>query len=386
MVRFGLKPLSFAAILLTPHLALAVSSAEIYTPQAYGYGRVEARVRFAAGDGIVSSFFLWKNGSDKTGAYWNELDFEKVGADCHLETNPIFGMPAVLHSQKHMLAADLCGSYHVYAFEWTPDAISWLVDGMSIRKETGDTAQAFASNAASTGMEIHFNVWPGNAMFGGNFSPSILPVHEYLDWVQFSSYKDGAFKVEWRDDNNGQSLSSRWQVGQWNSPKDLSTHDARNVNLLNGYVVLSVTADDKTGPAGANPEAIPSSGGKGGTSSGGGTSGGGAGGTSGAGGAGAGRGGTGGMPGSGGSPSVAGSAGSMPATAGTPSASGGSGGSPGTITSGTGGSLAITPPSNPPSNGGCSLGSTQKRSSLASAFGLAFALLLSRRRRGTARQ
>ncbi len=118
-------------------------------------------MRFAAGDGIISSFFSWKEGSEVSGTFWNELDFEKLGADCHLETNPLYGNPAVVHSEEHTLSGDLCGDFHVYAYEWTPEAIVWTVDGVEIRRETGATATAFADNA-SAGMQVHFNVWPGD--------------------------------------------------------------------------------------------------------------------------------------------------------------------------------------------------------------------------------
>src|SRR5262245_35900211 len=89
MTRLFVSSCCFLAVMAVPELALAVSSAEFYTSMAYGYGRVEARLRFAGGDGVVSSFFLWKNGSEVAGTFWNELDFEKVGADCHVETNAI---------------------------------------------------------------------------------------------------------------------------------------------------------------------------------------------------------------------------------------------------------------------------------------------------------
>jgi endo-1,3-1,4-beta-glycanase ExoK len=327
----------FLAATSLPHLAHAVSSAELYTAAAYSYGRVETRVRFAAGDGVVSSFFAWKDGSEQSGVFWNELDFEKLGAECRLETNPLYGKPAAVHSQRHELNLDLCGQFHTYAYEWTPEAIVFLVDGTEIRRETGATAQAFADNAAQPGMQIHLNVWPGNASFGGNFSPSILPVHEYVDWVQFSKYENGEFKLAWREDFNGSALPEGWLTGTWDSPKALSTHSPENVNLLDGYAVLSLTADDAKGPAGAAPEA---------TSSGGSGSGSGAGGAAGATGAGggtvAGTSSTGGSPSAGGTNAAAGgpsaSAGSTSASAGTTS------GNPGTVT-------------NPPvSSGGCSFG------------------------------
>ena len=230
--------------------AFAVKSAELYTAASYGYGRVEARMRFAAGDGVVSSFFLWKGGSEIPGAFWNELDFEKVGADCRVQTNAIFGNPAAGHEQNHSVA-DACGTYHTYAYEWTPGSIAWLVDGVEIRRDTGATAAAFAQHAA--GMEIHFNLWPGDATFGGNFNPNILPVHQYVDWVQFSAYAASTFTLQWREDFAAPSLPVGWPTANWASPKNLSTHDPRNVNVIEGFVALSLTTDDAVGPAGAMP-------------------------------------------------------------------------------------------------------------------------------------
>ena len=241
-------------------------SAELFTGSSYGYGRVEARVRFAGGDGVVGSFFLWKDGSEMPGTFWNELDYEKLGADCRLVTNAFYGNPAAVHNQYPMVNADPCGSFHVYAYEWTPDYIAWFLDGTEVRRETGATATAFAENA-SAGMQIRFNVWPGDASFGGNFDPAILPVHEYVDWVQYSSYANGAFTLAWREEFDSQPAG--WLVGSWPSPKNLSTHDERNVNFIGGYAVLSLTADDATGPAGAMVEgAGGTSAGAGGTSAG----------------------------------------------------------------------------------------------------------------------
>ena len=56
------KPrLAFAALVvgvLAPRAAAAVQSAELYHTQRYFYGRFEARVRYAPGEGVVSSFFF----------------------------------------------------------------------------------------------------------------------------------------------------------------------------------------------------------------------------------------------------------------------------------------------------------------------------------------
>src|SRR6188768_2156939 len=76
-MKYRCLSLSLASVLLTVAAeAGAVASAELYQNQTYTYGRFEARIRFAASDGVISSFFLWKPGSEVAGTFWNELDFE----------------------------------------------------------------------------------------------------------------------------------------------------------------------------------------------------------------------------------------------------------------------------------------------------------------------
>lgn len=244
--------------------AHAVSSAELYTLASYPYGRFEARVRFAGGDGIVGSFFLWKDGSEKADVFWNELDLETVWADCELFTNALYGLPEAVHSESSGTAGNWCGSFHTYSYEWTPDYVAWFVDGMELRRETGEDSTAFRDNAAE-GMQIHFNLWPGDSTFGGNFNAASLPVHEYINWVQYSSFANGTFTVEWREDFSGDTLPEGWATGDWGSPKGLSTHAPANVTFVDGYAVISMTADDATGftgtvpmdPEGAGPIAEP---------------------------------------------------------------------------------------------------------------------------------
>jgi endo-1,3-1,4-beta-glycanase ExoK len=348
MTRLLVSSLGFLAFTLVPETALAVSSAEFYSSASYGYGRFEARIRFAAGDGVVSSFFMWKNGSEVSGTFWNELDFEKLGADCHVETNAIFGNPPTNNNQTATVS-NPCGAYHTYGYEWTPEAIVWTVDGVEVRRATGATVTAFANNAATAGMQVRFNIWPGDASFGGNFSPSILPVHQYIDWAQFSSYANGTFTMQWREDFNGSTLPSGWLTANWGSPKNLSTHNARNVNLLDGHLVLSLTADDALGPAGAMPGGAGGAGGSSGSSAGG-SSGSSAGGSSGSSsGAGGSSGASSGAGGSSGASSGAGgsSSGGESGTAGTSS-----GGSAGSESGGGGGSSGGT--AGTPATGGSS--------------------------------
>jgi endo-1,3-1,4-beta-glycanase ExoK len=269
-----------ALVLSSAAPARAVSSAELYQNQTYTYGRFEARVRFAAGDGVISSFFLWKPGSEVAGTFWNELDFEKLGADCRMQTNPLFGSPVVDRGAIANVSDDLCGAYHTYTFEWTPSYIAWLIDGVQVRREVAEVAAAFEQNAGS-GMQIHVNLWPGDASFGGNFDPAIMPLQQYVSWVQYSSFTDGAFVFQWREDFGSATLPAGWAVGSWASPKNLSTHAPANVTFSAGAAVLSLTADDATGFTGEPPpdeDAGPSSSEDGGEASNGGEAQGGAGG------------------------------------------------------------------------------------------------------------
>jgi endo-1,3-1,4-beta-glycanase ExoK len=353
-MRIHIAPVTLLVALGTVSVstaARATSSGELYTAESYSYGRFEARVQFAGGDGVVGSFFLWKDGSELEDAFWNELDLETVWADCELFTNALYGNPEAGHSESAGTAGAFCTGFHTYAYEWTPDYIAWFVDGTEIRRETEADSIAFRDNAATDGMAVHFNVWPGDSTFGGNFSEAILPLHEYVNWVQYSSYADGQFTLEWREDFAGSSLPEGWQTGNWDSPKGLSTHAAANVSFLDGYAVISLTTDAATGPTGAAPVDLegggpvdPGSGGSVGT-----------GGSDGAGGSTPTSGGGAPASGAGGVPSSAGGAGGtgvVSPTGGAPSSgAGGSGAAP----SGTGG--GTSGPTGPSAaGGGCAVG------------------------------
>jgi endo-1,3-1,4-beta-glycanase ExoK len=237
---------------MIPATTLAMASAELYTTHGYTYGRFEARIQHAPGDGVVSAFFLWKDGSEIAGAYWNELDFEKIGAGCSMQTNARYGTSVANHSQMNEMPGESCAEYHDYRIEWTPSYIAWAVDDNEFRRDTGDTATAFSENA-SAGMQIRFNVWPGNASFGGNINNTTLPVHQYVSWVQYSSYVDGNFQVQWREEFQDSGVPAGWAVGNWGSPYNLSTHSPDNVGFVNGIAVLSLTTDDATDQPGTPP-------------------------------------------------------------------------------------------------------------------------------------
>jgi endo-1,3-1,4-beta-glycanase ExoK len=327
---------ALSAALIAPRPAHAVQGAELYRTQAYFYGRFEARIRFAPGEGVVSSFFLWKDGSSAT-TTWNELDYEKINAACRMQTN-IWTGTGQQSAVTTTPTFDICADYHTYSMEWTPDYISWSIDGTQLRKVTGASVMEYTKNA-SAGMGIHFNLWPGDSSFGGAFNAAILPVRQYVSWAQYSSYANGAFQMQWREEFNGAAVPAGWATGNWESPLKHSTHNPANVTFANGIAVLSMTADNATGFTGT-PPADSAAAGTGGAM---GTGGSGATGTGGAGSGGAS--GTGGRSG--------GTGGSSSGTGGTtPTGSGGSASSGGANGAGTGGSASGTGGGSPPGSGG----------------------------------
>lgn len=255
--RLLLASTALAASLLAPSAAHATASAELYRTAPLGYGRFEARIRFAPEVGVISSFFLWKDGSERSGTYWNELDFEKL-QDCELQTNSIYGMPERGHEGHHpeLTELDLCGAYHTYRFEWLPDQITWSVDDVVIRTDTGADATAYAENA-SEGMQMRFNVWPGNQNFGGVFSEAVLPVQQYILWARHLAYTPGEgddgsdFTLTFNEEFN--AAPSGWAFGNWDSPLGLSKHNRNNVTFIDGAAVLSLTADGAIGFTGSVP-------------------------------------------------------------------------------------------------------------------------------------
>lgn len=241
-----------------PPEAHAVTGAEIGRNTPHRHGRFEARLRFAAGDGIVSSLFLWKPGSELEDTFWNEVDIEKVGSDCRgYSSNVIYGNPEVQSTERVSAPVDLCSEYHTHTVEWTPEHLIWQLDGVEVRRLDDGELAAFEDNA-SEGLQLRFNLWVGNPSFGGSFSSASLPAQQYIDWAAYSAYTPGMgasggdFTPVWREDFDA-PLGSEWSYGTWLSPLGNSIHSPANVSVVAGIGVLSLTEDDATGYSGTPP-------------------------------------------------------------------------------------------------------------------------------------
>ncbi|MCY9784118.1 family 16 glycosylhydrolase [Nocardiopsis sp. EMB25] len=107
------------------------------------YGRFEARIRIPEGQGIWPAF--WMLGDSFPDTPWpdsGEIDImENIGREPHLVHGTVHGPgysgaegigAPYAHPQGWAFADD----FHVFAVDWTPDAITWSVDGVAFQTLT----------------------------------------------------------------------------------------------------------------------------------------------------------------------------------------------------------------------------------------------------------
>ena len=229
----------------------AYRAAEIFTTESVLYGRFEFRMRAAAGSGVISNFFTWKEGSELTNVDWEELDIEVFGKDgaTSWQSNIITaGNPRTTSEEVHAEPASLADGYHTYTLEWTPGRVTWLVDGVVRRTSTGAQAEQLISPA-----QLRFNIWPPNVpSWVGDFDPAVLPVHMFVSYVRYYRYVDGAFVFDWEDSFDSFD-TGRWGKADWTFDENLAQFDPANALTADGKLVLGITTPENMGFSGTAP-------------------------------------------------------------------------------------------------------------------------------------
>lgn len=235
--------------------AKAYKGAELYSNQSYVYGRYEMRMRTASMSGVVSTFFTYKNGSEVSNTFWEEIDIEVFGKNnaSQWQSNVILGTqrPTINTEQVHNAATPLGSSYHTYVLEWTPDYLAWFVDGTEARRITGTSTVTSLTNAET----IRFNIWSStDTNWVGAFDSSQLPVYQFIQYIDYKSYNATTKKFEdsWRDDFNSFD-SSRWGKGNWTFDGNRVDFSPDNIVIKDGVLVLALTAEGATGFTGTVP-------------------------------------------------------------------------------------------------------------------------------------
>lgn len=154
------------------------------------YGRVEARIRIPRGQGIWPAF--WMLGADIDRVGWpesGEIDvMENIGRE-----------PAIVHGTIHgpgysgasgiggsytLTAGSFADDYHVFAVEWMPGEIRWLVDGNEYRRTTSAALPAGARWVFDHPFFLLLNVAVGGAWPGEPDASTVLPQQMLVDYVR----------------------------------------------------------------------------------------------------------------------------------------------------------------------------------------------------------
>ncbi|PUA29912.1 MAG: hypothetical protein B0W54_05050 [Cellvibrio sp. 79] len=227
--------------------------AEIYSAEATKYGRYVMRMRMAEGSGLLSTFFTYKNGSEVSGAVWEEIDIEVLGKNdaYQMQSNIIVGAPRQTTEGLHTASQSLADDYHTYALEWTPDYVAWFIDGQQVRRINGSNFVTGLVNPQS----MRFNIWASTSeSWVGAFNPSILPVYQFVNYMEYYAYNTNSktFTLSWRDDFNNFD-TNRWSKADWTFDGNYVDFDPANVVIQNGTLILALTTENAKGFSGTVP-------------------------------------------------------------------------------------------------------------------------------------
>jgi len=228
-------------------------AAEIYTQDSMLYGKYVLRMKAAKGSGIISNFFLWKDGSELSSVFWEEVDFEVFGRDNaeSWQSNIITGLNSRQTSEGvHPADFSFGDDYHTFTLEWTPNYVAWFVDDVEVRRDTGGQVDDLITDST-----IRLNFWaPDIPAWVGNFNDSILPVEMFVNWAEYHSWNGSGsdFNFEWRDDFD-EFDTTRWVKAQHTFGENLTDFVPQNAVVQDGYLVLAMTHEGEEGFNGTVP-------------------------------------------------------------------------------------------------------------------------------------
>jgi endo-1,3-1,4-beta-glycanase ExoK len=182
-----------ASLALTPvpsDTAKPFRGVEMRSRSTLTYGKVESRIRFAKGSGVVSSLVLIY--TPYPADDWNELDIEVLGRysdraqlNAQVYTGPPTQPPvqqSVTPTQYPMFATlpfDPSADFHVYAIEWTPTMARFTTDGQVVYAWSTEIARL------KLPQNILLTIWASSAAsWAGPILPDTAPTTADYDWVR----------------------------------------------------------------------------------------------------------------------------------------------------------------------------------------------------------
>lgn len=220
----------------------AYKGGEIYSNEKVLYGKFEMRMKMIKGNGMLSTFYTIEHKA-KDKEYWAEIDIEILGKkNAQVFSTNIFNNDKngkLIHSvQEINVDHSLADNFHTYVLEWTPNYVAWFLDGVELRRETGD----FVTHM-NIPQEYRFNAWISSTpAWVGPIDENTFPSYQYVDWIEYSSYNKVSkdFTLEWRDDFNSID-TKRWKKADWTFEGNEVDFADENIYVEDGKLVLAIT-------------------------------------------------------------------------------------------------------------------------------------------------
>lgn len=186
-MKFTVSMLATISVAMANFKSGSVSSYEKFT-----YGKFVTRMKAPDQKGTVASFFTYWDGPNFTPGGWNEINMSIVPSveDNPFSTNVIYGDGNVKvedHDYAHPFNPH--SDWHTYAMEWTPDYISFLIDGNEVRHLSANTIEAV--RWMDKAQSLRMNFWtPTFESWGAHFMPMDMPWYVLYDYVEVFIYDE----------------------------------------------------------------------------------------------------------------------------------------------------------------------------------------------------
>jgi len=157
------------------------------------YGNVQATFKTSRGAGVVTAFILLSDVKD-------EIDYEFVGTGLETAQTNFYaqGVPNYMNSANITLS-DTFDNFHTYEVDWTPDTITWKVDGQVGRtKKRSETWNATANkwDYPQTPARVQLSLWPGG--LESNAQGTIDWAGGLVDWNSADIQNNGYYYAQFK--------------------------------------------------------------------------------------------------------------------------------------------------------------------------------------------
>ena len=157
------------------------------------YGKVSAVMKTSAGAGVVTAFILLADSKD-------EIDFEFVGIELATAQTNFYnqGVTNYENGNNDTVSGQATNDgFHTYEIDWTPDTITWSIDGTSVRtlnREDTWNATAQRYSYPQTPARVQLSLWP--AGLSTNAPGTVAWAGGLIDWQDQGNMANGYYYAQ----------------------------------------------------------------------------------------------------------------------------------------------------------------------------------------------